>query len=100
MGRLAEGQKGQDSRVRSSVGLGQSPLVPNLRLRVLPEIMQRHAASHGGDEDDDAGRQRRKTFQRRPRAQADKPPTYSKQRRPNDKWPVDIAPGLPEASGR
>src|SRR5450631_3112688 len=76
--RLCPAMTSQDSCVRSSVGVGQNPFVTNLRLRVLPEVIQRHAASHGGDEDEDAGRQRRKTFQRGPRAQANKPPTYSK----------------------
>src|SRR6266481_2636038 len=36
----------------SSVGVGYSRFAPKLRLKLLPQIMQRHASGHRNDEDD------------------------------------------------
>ena len=59
---------------RSSVGVGYSRFVQNLRLRLLPEVMQHDAAGHGCDKHEHAWRERREAFQGRPWAQANEPP--------------------------
>src|SRR6201746_2737147 len=65
-------------------------------LRFLPPFVKRHPRRHGDHKDDDAGRQRRETLQRRPRAKADKAPSNTEQRGTRDQRHVDLRFARPE----